>query len=41
MPERSDFMNLLFGRLNRIYGLPQGRAETTIVSKSQGGFILD
>ncbi|MFC7054022.1 type II and III secretion system protein family protein [Hansschlegelia quercus] len=39
--EPSDPSNLLFGRLNRIYGLPEGRAERTIVSKSQGGFILD
>jgi pilus assembly protein CpaC len=39
--EPSDPSNLLFGRLNRIYGLPQGRNESTIVSKSQGGFILD
>ncbi|MET0314794.1 MAG: type II and III secretion system protein family protein [Hansschlegelia sp.] len=39
--EPTDQSNVLFGRLNRIYGLPQGRNESTIVSKSQGGFILD
>lgn len=38
--EPTDQSNVLYGRLNRIYGLPV-RSDPTIVSKSQGGFILD